>query len=77
MSAAARAEVAAWLSRRHPDAGEIQPDDDLIDSRLVDSLSFLELIGLVERLSGRPIDVDSLDLDDFRSLRRIEAAFLS
>lgn len=77
MSAAAREEVAAWLIRRHPEAGEIHPDDDLIDSRLVDSLGFLELIGLVERLSGRPIDVDTLDLDDFRSLRRIESTFLS
>jgi acyl carrier protein len=76
VSGAAVDEVAAWLSRRRPDAGAITPDIDLIDNRIVDSLGFLELIGLVERLSGRQIDPDTLDLDDFRSLRRIEQAFL-
>lgn len=32
---------------------------------------------LIERLSGRPVDVETLDLDDFRSLSRIERAFFS
>jgi acyl carrier protein len=65
-------EVVAWLRRRHPEAGEIGPEDDLIDSRLIDSLGFLEFIVLIERLSGRPVDLGTLDVDDFRTLRRID-----
>ncbi|MEV6548988.1 acyl carrier protein [Streptomyces sp. NPDC051597] len=75
--AAGLAEVVAWISRRHPEAGGIGPEDDLIESRLVDSLGFLEFIVLIERLSGRPVDIENLDLDDFRSLSRIERAFFS
>ncbi|PKV88646.1 phosphopantetheine-binding protein [Streptomyces sp. TLI_146] len=71
------AEVVAWIGRRHPEAAGIGPDDDLIESRLIDSLGFLEFIVLIERLSGRPVDVETLDLDDFRSLSRIERAFFS
>ncbi|MEU5434612.1 phosphopantetheine-binding protein [Streptomyces sp. NPDC020719] len=75
--AAELAEVVAWISGRHPEAAEIGPDDDLIESRLIDSLGFLEFIVLIERLSGRPVDVETLDLDDFRSLSRIDAVFFS
>ena len=70
-------EVLAWIRQRHPEAGEIGPADDLIDSRLIDSLGFLEFIVLIERLSGRPVDLDTLDVDDFRTLERIDAVFLT
>ncbi|GAA0602683.1 acyl carrier protein [Streptomyces crystallinus] len=79
MSAAAAglAEVVAWIGRRHPEGAGVGPEDDLIESRLIDSLGFLEFIVLIERLSGRPVDVEHLDLDDFRSLSRIGRAFFS
>lgn len=70
-------QVTQWIHARHPEVAEIEPDFDLIDSRLVDSLGFLEFIGLIERLAGKPIDVETLDIDDFRSLARIEQAFFA
>lgn len=76
-AAAELAQIVAWIGSRHPEAAAIGPDYDLIDSRLIDSLGFLEFIVLIERLSGRPVDVETLDLDDFRSLNRIERAFFS
>lgn len=70
-------QVTQWIQARHPEVAEIGPDLDLIDSRLVDSLGFLEFIALIERLTGKPIDVETLDIDDFRSLARIEQAFFA
>ncbi len=57
--------------------GAIAPDVDLIDTRLVDSLGFVEFLLLLERLTGRPVDVESLDIDAFRSLSAIDRAFFS
>jgi acyl carrier protein len=70
-------QVIAWILARHPELTEFDPDCDLIDNRLIDSMSFLEFIALIERLTGRPVDPESLNLDDFRTLNRIERAFFS
>jgi len=68
-------QVVEWILARHPELTELDPDCDLIDNRLIDSMSFLEFIALIERLTGRPVDPETLDLDDFRTLNRIEHAF--
>lgn len=49
------------------------PDDqsDLIDSGLLDSLSFVELLYQIENRFGVRAAVEELDLDDFRSVARI------
>lgn len=70
-------QVSQWLQARHPEVTEIEPDLDLIDSRLIDSLGFLEFIGLIERLAGTPIDVETVDIDNFRSLANIDQAFFA
>lgn len=68
-------QVTDWIRARHPEVAEIAPDCDLIDNRLIDSMAFLEFVVLIERLTGRPIEVETLNLDDFRSLASIERAF--
>lgn len=44
---------------------------DLIDGGLLDSLKLVELILELERQFDLRIDIDSLDVDDFRSIARI------
>jgi len=68
-------EVRAWLRSKHPGQA-IGDHEDLIESRLIDSLQFLELVYLLQSLSGRPIDMDSLTVDLFRTLAAIEQNFL-
>jgi hypothetical protein len=71
-------EVIAWIRSKHPDLDvEIARDTDLIESRLIASVSFLEFVALLEELSGEPIDVGSLSVDDFRTLDRINEKFLA
>ena len=70
-------EVISWIRSKNPDLQtEVTGDIDLIESRLIASVSFLEFIALLEELSGEPIDVGSLDVSDFRTLDRISAKFL-
>lgn len=71
------AKILDFIHQRNPEAGELGPDDDLIDRRAVDSLAFVEFLYLLEELSGETIDPEELDLEDFRTLRAIDKRFLS
>jgi acyl carrier protein len=70
-------EIISWLKEKNPElSGEIPADADLIETRMIESLNFLEFICLLEEISGKLIDIGSLSVDDFRTLERIGAAFL-
>ncbi|OEV05588.1 phosphopantetheine-binding protein [Streptomyces oceani] len=68
-------QVKQWILKRHPERTDIAPDTDLIDNRLIDSLSFVEFVFLLEQLSGRSIDMDTLEVDEIRTLAAIEEQF--
>jgi acyl carrier protein len=46
---------------------------DLLESGLLDSLTFVELLVMVEEKFGVAVDLAELELDDFRSVRSIAA----
>ena len=47
------------------------PDTDFIETGMVDSLQFVELLLQLEQLFGCRIDIDDIELDDFRTLNSI------
>ena len=47
------------------------PDTDLLESGILDSFQFVELLFQLERKFGVRIKIDDLDLDDLRTLARI------
>lgn len=63
--------VRSWLRRRNPDAGEIDLDQDLIDTGLVSSLSFPEFLILIESVVGRELALTPETAVAFRTLRGI------
>ncbi len=69
--------VRAWLLAGRPAlrSEDLDDDTDLIDSRIVDSLQFTELVLLVEQLSGRDVLSEDLDPDKLRTLSRIRQSF--
>lgn len=71
------APVRAWIGRKRPEATalELDLDLDLIDHRIIDSLDFMELIFLLEGLTGRESDMNTMTIDSFRSLRAIRDNF--
>ncbi|MER5544800.1 phosphopantetheine-binding protein [Streptomyces sp. NPDC001118] len=75
MLAAGIDEVRSWILGRHPERQTIEAEENLIESRLVDSLSFVELVYVIENATGVEIDFDSIDIQDFQTLSAIEKAF--
>ena len=73
----AMAAVIDFIVDRNPRAKALGPDDDLIDTRAIDSLAFVDFIFLLEELAGQILDPEQLDVEDFRTLRRIEDRFLT
>lgn len=63
--------VKGWVLARKPDVSDIDMDLDLIDTRVLDSLMFVEFIVFLERLIGRELEPAILTADSFRTLRRI------
>lgn len=68
--------VVEWLRARNADLDVIPPDLDLIESRLIDSLAFMEFILLLEDLMGRELVLEQLSIDQFRTLDAIFVNFL-
>lgn len=66
-----------FLQSLHTEPITVGDNDDLIEKGIVDSLRFLEFIHLIEELSGRTIDVENLNIDDFRTLSRIDQVFFN
>ncbi|MFD3562847.1 acyl carrier protein [Streptomyces sp. NPDC058686] len=68
--------VVDWLRERNPTVKEIPEDLDLIENRLIDSLGFIEFVLLLEDLIGRELQLDQIDVDQFRTLRSLTHHFL-
>ena len=63
--------VRAWLLARKPEITDIDLDLDLIENRVVDSLSFIEFLYFLEELTGNNLQTQAQSLATFRSLRVI------
>lgn len=68
-------EVMTWIYEQNPDTEDIDLDLDLFDTRLVNSLSLIEFVVVIERASGRVIDRRQLKTEDFQTLRTIQKKF--
>jgi acyl carrier protein len=65
-------EVEAWLLSRNPGLTTIDYDQDLIDTRVIDSLTFTEFLLLLEELLGHELEFTEQSAVAFRTLRGIE-----
>lgn len=54
---------------------QVSPETELIDSRLIDSLSFVEFLLFLEDHFNCEINATAGDIDVFRSVERIYAHF--
>ncbi|MEU7296419.1 phosphopantetheine-binding protein [Streptomyces exfoliatus] len=67
--------VKNWILERHPEREDIASDLDLIENRLIDSLSFVEFVFLLEQESGTAIQMETLEVESIRTLGAIEQHF--
>ncbi len=68
--------VKQWILANHPKPDDIDPDLDLIEGRLIDSLGFMDFVFFLEELVERDLDVEASSVDSFRTLRKIEETIL-
>ncbi|NER29397.1 MAG: acyl carrier protein [Symploca sp. SIO1C4] len=64
--------VKEWLLAKHPDISELELDFDLINNRIIDSLSFQEFMFFLEDITGRELQTEAQSINPFRTLRAIE-----
>ncbi len=70
-------EVKKWLLRERPDIKEIGLDTDLIDNRILDSVTFINFVYFMEELTGKRIPLASgTAASSLRTLRMIQTNFL-
>ncbi|MGW7594427.1 acyl carrier protein [Streptomyces asiaticus] len=69
--------VRGFILERNPALDQVSDSLDLIDSRAINSLAFIEFIFLLEELTGESIDPEDLNLDDFRTLKALESRFFT
>ncbi|MEC3979805.1 phosphopantetheine-binding protein [Amycolatopsis sp. H20-H5] len=75
MAATGIDEVRTWILSRHPERQTIDAEENLIETRLVDSLTFVELVYVIENATDVEIDFDDINIQDFQTLAAIEKAF--
>jgi len=64
-----------WIMTKHSRKESIPFDLDLIESGLIDSLSFIEFIFTIESASGKKINVEEINVDHFRTLSVIHKEY--
>lgn len=71
------AALRAWLIHANADAAtlRLEPDTDIIESRILDSLQLVEFVLFLEETSGRAILAEDLDPDTLRTLASIHACY--
>lgn len=70
-------DVKKWLLRERPDIKEIDLDTDLIDTRILDSVTFINFVYFMEELSGKRISLASASAaNSLRTLRMIQTNIL-
>ena len=71
------ASLRAWLIHANADAAtlRLEPDTDIIESRILDSLQLVEFILFLEERSGRAILAEDLDPDTLRTLDSIHQCY--
>lgn len=70
------ASIKGWLLSRKPELEELDPDFDLIENRVIDSVSFLEFVFFLEELVGRELQATAETVNAFRSLHMIQKEIL-
>ncbi|MEV0910413.1 phosphopantetheine-binding protein [Streptomyces hokutonensis] len=61
-----------WLAGLHEEPVDIQDDTDLIQSGVVTSLQFVQMVIEVERLHGQKLDPGVITIESMRTLKAID-----
>lgn len=63
--------IKEYIAVRNVDMGQLENETDIIENRLIDSLQFVEFIMYIEEVGDIEVDMETLNIEDFRSLSSI------
>ncbi|MBA3773796.1 MAG: acyl carrier protein [Ramlibacter sp.] len=69
--------IRQFIAAGHEKPVVFSDTDDLLESGLVDSLRFVELVMLIAELSNREIAMDAIDIENFRTVENIWLTYFS
>ncbi|MEU6076813.1 phosphopantetheine-binding protein [Micromonospora sp. NPDC047074] len=69
--------ITTFLRAKCPDVDSVGVDEDLVDSGVLNSMHFVELLYLIEAELGTEISLDEVTTDDFRTISRITQRFFA
>ena len=67
--------ITTFLRAKRPDGGPIGEHEDLVDSGVLNSMHFVELLYLIESELDTELSMDDVTADDFRTIARIRTRF--
>lgn len=67
--------ITSFLRSKCPDSGPIGVDEDLVQTGVLSSMHFVELLYLIEAELDTEISLDDVSTDDFRTIANIRARF--
>ncbi|UGT61032.1 phosphopantetheine-binding protein [Nocardia asteroides] len=71
------AAVEKWILEENPDLERIDPDLDLFESGLLNSIQIIDLVEVIDKLVPSRVDINALELEDLRTLKIIEVRFFA
>lgn len=69
------AELLEWLKERNKTDKEITLTTDLIEEKVIDSLTFVEYVMMIEEVTGQTVVVDDSILTKVNTLAKVEQTF--
>ena len=69
--------IRQFIRDRQDEPRDFADGDDLIEGGLIDSLQFVDFVLLVSELCGREIPLDDIDIEQFRTLDAVRAAYFA
>jgi acyl carrier protein len=67
--------IVDYLKSKNPALTDVDPDLDLIENRVLDSLGFVNFLFVLEEQAGAEIALEDVVPDDFRTVRTIARRF--
>jgi acyl carrier protein len=67
--------ITSFLHEKCPDSGPIGADEDLVETGVLNSMHFVELLYLIEAELDTEISLDDVSTDDFRTITNIRSRF--
>lgn len=71
------AELLEWLQARNKSGKDIKLTTDLIEEKVIDSLTFVEYVMMIEEVTGQTVVVDDSILTKVNTLAKVEQTFFT